>query len=153
EVCDGIDNNCNGTIDDPPLGDGPPAGMNGCWSLPGNCCQYPMINPDVTWCPPPGGTCTGNGSLAPPCNKGSLICVGGNWTCTPSKNPAPETCDGVDNDCNGMVDDGNLPGIGGPCGSNVGECKPGTNICVNGQIVCSGQGPMPEVCDNKDNDC
>src|SRR5262249_46850852 len=108
---------------------------------------------DVQWCPPPGGNCNDNGTLAPPCNKGSLVCVGGAWTCTPSKDPAPETCDGVDNNCNGMGDDGPLPGVGGPRGSNGGECKPGTNICVNGMIICSGQGPTPEICDGKDNDC
>ena len=41
------------------------------------------------------------------------------------------------------------------CGSNVGECKKGKQICVNGTwSECMGAvGPRPEVCDGLDNDC
>ncbi|MFT3773280.1 MAG: MopE-related protein [Minicystis sp.] len=35
----------------------------------------------------------------------------------------------------------------------MGECQPGVNVCVNGQITCSGVGPKAETCDGKDNDC
>ncbi len=81
------------------------------------------------------------------------------------------------------ADNGHIPGIGGnvdrdmfngtieelqglaapacpdpptrPCGSAVGECKPGVETC-NGGVwgPCIGAvGPTPEVCDGKDNDC
>ncbi len=80
------------------------------------------------------------------------------------------------------ADNGDIPGIGGnvdrdmfngtideleglaapacpsptrPCGSDVGECKPGVETC-NGGVwgPCTGAvGPTPEVCDGKDNDC
>ena len=151
EVCNGIDDNCNGVVDEAPLADAPAQGMNGCWTLPGNCCTFK----NLSWCPPPGGTCFDNGTLAPPCNKGSLACSGvTGWVCQNPKNPGVETCDGIDNDCNGAVDDGNLPQVGTACGTSVGECKPGTLACAAGVLDCVGDvPPSPELCDGKDNDC
>ena len=67
--------------------------------------------------------------------------------------PQPEVCDGEDNDCSGTPDD-NLPPVLGPCGSTVGECRPGTLVCQGGTPTCVGEtGDQPEVCDGKDNDC
>jgi MYXO-CTERM domain-containing protein len=154
EVCNGIDDNCNGVPDDPPLADGPPPGQNGCWNDPPNCANVCSFA-NLQWCPPPGATCNGNGSLSVPCNHGSLACAGAaGWVCQNPKDPAAETCDGLDNDCNGSVDDGNLPGVGGVCGSNVGECKPGVIVCANGVLDCAGDvPPSPEICDGLDNDC
>ena len=151
EVCDGLDNNCNGVVDDAPLADAPPAGMNGCWTLPGNCCTF--LN--LSWCPPPGGNCNDVGSLTPPCATGTIACAGaGGWVCQGSKGPAPETCDGLDNNCNGAVDDGSLPQVGNLCGSDVGECKSGVLACAVGVLDCVGDvPPSPEACDGLDNDC
>lgn len=65
--------------------------------------------------------------------------------------PQAEVCNGLDDDCDGKIDDG-IPSQ--PCGSNLGECKAGKTSCVNGAQICSGgTGPTTEVCDNKDNDC
>jgi hypothetical protein len=52
---------------------------------------------------------------------------------------------------NGMCSDGDTQS----CGSNVGECKTGTATCSAGMFgsCMGGTGPMPEICDNKDNDC
>ncbi len=75
--------------------------------------------------------------------------------CTPSNNGI-EICDGVDNDCNGVVDDG----------FDTGPCTVGTGACeATGNYVCSDDGsssscdatagtPSDEVCgDGVDNDC
>jgi MYXO-CTERM domain-containing protein len=77
--------------------------------------------------------------------------------------PLPEVCNGEDDDCDGAVDEAenpNLPGVdglvdvGGPCGSNVGRCTPGTAVCTNGTLDCSGDtGPFAEVCNGYDDDC
>jgi hypothetical protein len=153
EVCNGVDDDCNGMIDDGALADAPGAGMNGCWDLVGTCCQFPAVNPTLHWCPPPGGNCTDNGTLSSPCNHGSLTCLGGGWTCKGPKDPGAEVCDGIDNDCNGAIDDG-VMNVGTVCGTNVGECKQGLLQCQAGVLSCvGGVFPIMELCDGKDNDC
>jgi hypothetical protein len=76
-------------------------------------------------------------------------------------NPTSEVCDGRDNDCDGIIDN-NLVDIGLACGLDDGECTAGVTQCVptsgafpndTDHLVCTGQGPVPEGCDNKDNDC
>ncbi|MCA9666022.1 MAG: VWA domain-containing protein [Myxococcales bacterium] len=70
--------------------------------------------------------------------------------CTPCV-PTPEVCNGKDDNCNGQVDE-NIPS--GPCGANVGVCSAGTTQCVNGQLTCvGGSTGGPEQCDGLDNDC
>ena len=41
------------------------------------------------------------------------------------------------------------------CGSGMGECRPGMQRCVGGVFdsCAGGVSPVPERCDNKDNDC
>jgi hypothetical protein len=60
----------------------------------------------------------------------------------------------MDDDCDGVVDDGN-PGGGGACNTGLlGVCAPGTLVCSNGALTCSqNQSPTSEVCNGIDDDC
>lgn len=73
-----------------------------------------------------------------------------------------EVPDEVDNDCDGDTDEGtpcSAPGEVQTCGLDVGECKPGTRVCLCQAGMCKwgpctgGVLPRPEVCDGRDNDC
>jgi hypothetical protein len=80
---------------------------------------------------------------------------------------AAESCNYKDDDCDGVIDEGNPGGKnadgvyvegGSPCGLDVGECKPGQWVCMHYttgvKMECVGAtGKSDEICDGKDNDC
>ncbi len=170
EICDGLDNDCNGVVDN-----GNPGGGVACGSAVGACrsvtacvgatlvCQV-VTGPTSEVCDGLDNNCNGVadegvtracGSAIGECRTGLQACIAGVFSgaCTGSIGPTAETCDGLDNDCNGTVDNGN-PGGGIACGSSVGECRPGTTACVAGSITCSGGvAPAAETCDARDNNC
>jgi hypothetical protein len=130
EVCDGVDNDCNGVIDDNPGDVG-----GGCGD---NC---------------PGGQLAG---CIGACKPGTVSCSGGVKVCKGSTGPSPEVCDGVDNDCNGVVDDGfgwpsyaSDPRNCGACGNAcalanaVSGCHADLAIDATGKGVC-----FVAACDN-----
>ncbi len=86
-----------------------------------------------------------------PCNNGKWVDDGhGALRCDPGQ-PSAETCDGVDNNCNGVPDDGIAVTS---CAANApGECAHGTTTCSGGKPGCAPSAAVPEVCDGKDNDC
>jgi len=84
------------------------------------------------------------------CKAGTQHCVGGHWdTCSGEIDPSVELCNGQDDDCNGQVDEGlgtTVCGIGA-CQRTAPACLSGApNSCVPGK-------PGTEVCNGIDDNC
>ena len=66
--------------------------------------------------------------------------------CVPSA-PEPEQCDGMDHDCNGVPNDGQIT-----CG--IGACRRTVPLCTGSMMTtCVPGRPRPEACDGIDSDC
>ncbi len=164
EVCNAVDDDCNGLVDD-----GFPVvecGLGACKHKVASCkdgkpqfCN-PFEGAAVESCDGKDNDCDGSadedlGMLT--CGLGLCLhsvpaCVNGvPGVCDPKEGAAVESCDGKDNDCNGLVDDG----LGtSTCG--VGVCQHTVDNCKDGApVVCDPkQGAGSEVCkDSLDNDC
>jgi hypothetical protein len=96
------------------------------------------------------------------CHAGSETCdPGGSWgPCSGEQTPQPESCNCLDDDCNGVVDDipPNQYCYDGPANSaGVGICHPGVLAC-NGPPSCGSycageQLPEPGACSGSDDAC
>ncbi len=87
EVCNGIDDDCNGAVDDGLVNLGACDAVNQVW---GDASPFPD-----------GGPVKVFGE----CEKGNYACNAGKQVCVPSQ-PGTEVgnCDGLDNDCDGVID-------------------------------------------------
>jgi len=94
------------------------------------------------------------------CSYGLKTCTFGGWSeCVGAQGPSEEVCDGIDNDCDVIIDE-TYPEEHQLCGFvegadyGVGICTPGVMKCDNGGVYCDGHvGPSDEVCDGLDNNC
>ncbi len=148
EVCDGVDEDCDGTVDDEPT-DGSPWYQDldgdgyGDPAVSVNACAAPL---DGWWVPDAGDCDDGTNAMAP---------------------GLPEYCDGVDNDCDGGVDDeptngdrfwpdADGDGVGAESGDVVTCGAPDGFVGHTGDCDDSDDDVFPgntEACDGEDNDC
>ncbi|HKP64332.1 MAG TPA: MopE-related protein [Polyangiales bacterium] len=131
EVCNGKDDDCDGNSDE---------GITKFCNKPINIVTKELCDePNETLCDGMDDDCDG------------IIDEGLKNVCGSCGEVPKEVCDGVDNDCDLRIDENTG---GEACGSDVGECKKGMLVCVDGTEKCEGAtGPQPEICDCKDNDC
>jgi hypothetical protein len=123
EVCDGLDNNCDGQVDEGGVCDE---------------CTTGETRPCDTGQP---GVCA----------DGTETCVAGEWSgiCEQNTQSSDEVCNGLDDDCDGSVDE-DL----GTTTCGVGECEVTVDNCAGGvpQACVPGE-PGEEVCNALDDDC
>ena len=99
-------------------------------------------------------TCGTRPNVEQPPNPVNVDCDDTNPDIRPG---AMETCDGLDNNCDGAVDPGCNCQAGQTrmCGNSVGACTQGSQECSNGRWgPCSGGvRPGAETCEGTDEDC
>ncbi len=147
EICDGFDNDCDGDVDE-----GVKNSCGGCGYPPVELCGDNIDNDCDDVVDTDCDTDLDTDGVTP--NDGD---------CDDSRDDvypgAPEVCDGVDNNCDGFVDE-YVKNSCGACAPEPEEICDGLDNNCNGLVddgalnACGECGPTgPEICDGADNDC
>jgi len=156
ETCNCMDDDCDGQIDEgfAPNACGQPCGC----ALPQEVCDGldndcdgdidEGFNVGMTCNNGQKGVCLKYGLTTCRADKMGTVCD------APPGVPQTEICNGKDDNCNDMIDEGTLPGVGDKCGNGLGTCQSGTFVCSMGRLVCNATGmPLPETCNGIDDNC
>ena len=168
ESCNGTDDDCDGETDE--------ALLRACSSACGSGVEFCVVgswlgcnapDPDPEYCNGEDDDCDGviddgdPGGGAPCvtgepgiCSSGALHCAAGTFVCVRLTPPGLEGCNGLDDDCDGLTDEGD-PGAGASCTTGqLGVCATGLIHCVAGTLACVRiVEPSAETCNTLDDDC
>ena len=181
DVCNGRDDDCDGGLDEE-FDVGAPCwvgegqcereGTVRCTAAAAGACDARVGIGSAELCNSLDDDCDGatdeEFNLAQPCSLGVGRCrAQGVWVCSadgaaercdgePSLGGQPESCNGLDDDCDGGVDE--TFDLGAPCAVGVGECRrEAERVCGDGPFtVCPAVPGRPsgsELCDGLDDDC
>ncbi|MEK6677476.1 MAG: putative metal-binding motif-containing protein [Planctomycetota bacterium] len=161
EVCNGFDDDFDGTIDDgfPGLAANCSVGAGVCERMGIRVCNAGGNGTLCSASPGPAGSESGDAK----CSDGLDNDCDGLVDLNDPNCQGAEQCDGIDNNNNGTVDEG-FAGLGSPCSVGIGQClRNGIVVCSadHTQTTCSvspglgsAEGPSGATCsDGVDNDC
>ncbi|MEO1266519.1 MAG: putative metal-binding motif-containing protein [Myxococcota bacterium] len=144
ELCNGIDDNCNGMTDEGYNLDLDPENCGAC----GTVCSFEGA----------GALCENRMCLRGSCLENRYDIDGRDdngceYFCEAAEDGI-EVCNGRDDNCDGQIDEGNPEG-GVACDTGEeGVCAQGVAVCQEGRVQCvPNRNPLPESCNGVDDNC